>query len=88
MFDFHYNQIKDRYAKKIKLLFTDGLVYEIKGNDVYKHFYKNKDMFDFSEYPKKSKFYDAINKKAITKMKDETKEIPITQSGRLRTEMY
>ena len=52
---------------------TDSLFYEIKTEeDVYKDFYKDKDLFDFSNYPKDSKFYDPSNIKEIGKMKDES----------------
>ena len=57
------------------LLFTDtdSLVYEIKTEDIYEDFYKDKNEFDFSDYPKDSKFYDPVNKNVIGKMKDEFK---------------
>ena len=52
---------------------TQFLVYEIKTNDVYEDFYKDKDLFDFSDYAQDSKFFDLVNKKVIGKMKDEFK---------------
>ena len=53
MYGFHYNYIKDKNGKKSRLLFinTDSLTYEIKTTDLFEDFYKNKDMFNFSEYP-------------------------------------
>ena len=41
MYDFHYNYIKKKYGDKSKLLFTDtdGLMYEIKADDVYEDFF-------------------------------------------------
>ena len=36
-----------------------------------KSFFKSKDLFDFSNYSKDSKFFDETNKKVIGKMKDE-----------------
>ena len=53
---------------------TDSLVYEIKTEDVYEDFYKDKTLFDFSDYPLDSKFFDPANKNVIGKMKDEFKE--------------
>ena len=50
---------------------TDSLTYEIKSEDIYEEFFKWNDLFDFSNYPKDSKFFDETNKKAIGKMKDE-----------------
>ena len=52
---------------------TQFLVYEIKTNDFYEDFYKDKDLFDFSDYAQDSKFFDLDNKKVIGKMKDEFK---------------
>ena len=34
------------------------------------NFFKRKHLFDFSNYPKDSKFFDQTNKKVIVKMKD------------------
>ena len=60
--------------KKIdaELLFTDteSLTYEIKSEDVYEKNFKHKHLFDFSNYPEDSKFFDPTNKKVIGKMKD------------------
>ena len=50
---------------------TDSLAYEIKLENVYEEFYKWKDLFDFSNYSKDSRFYDESNKRFIGKMKDE-----------------
>ena len=71
MYDFHYNYIKRNYDAKLMFTDTDSLLYEIKTNDVY--IYKDKDLFDFSDYPQDStelhsNFFDSINKKLIGKM--------------------
>ena len=72
VYDSHYN-----YNKKIdaKLLFTDTerLTYEIKTDDVYQDFFQEKNSFDFSNYPKDSKFYDPSSMNKIDKMKNESK---------------
>ena len=52
---------------------TDSLVYEIKIKDVYEDFYSDRNLFDFSDCPLDSKFFDPANKKVIGKMKDEFK---------------
>ena len=44
---------------------------KIKAKNVYEDFYENENLFDFSDYPQDSKFYDLANKKVIGKMKDE-----------------
>ena len=90
MYDFHYNFIKRKYDAKAKLLFTDtdSLTYEIEAEDVYKDFWKNKKMFDNSDYPSNHQFFDATNKKVIGKFKDEAAGIPITEFVGLRSKMY
>ena len=47
MCDFHYNHIKRKYDAKLLFTDTNSLIYEIK-RDVYKHFLKKKNLFDFS----------------------------------------
>ena len=63
MNDFHYNFIKKNFSAKLLFTDTDSLNYEIKSENVYKEFYKWKDLFDFSNYSKDSTFYDDTNKK-------------------------
>ena len=63
MYDFHYNFIKKNFDAKLLFTDTDGLTYEIKSEDVYEEFFKHKHLFDFSNYPKDSKFFDPINEK-------------------------
>ena len=50
---------------------TDSLAYEIRSENVYEEFYQWKDLFDFSNYSKDSKFFDESNKKVVGRMKDE-----------------
>ena len=35
---------------------------KLKTHDVCKDFYKNKNLFDFSDYPEDSKFFEPVNK--------------------------
>ena len=88
MYDFHYNFIKKNI--NIKLLFTDtdSLTYEIKSKNVYEDFFKWKDLFDFSNYSKDSKFFDDANKKVIGKMKDEFGGVIATEFVGLKSKMY
>ena len=67
---------------------TDSLAYEIKSEDVYKEFYKWKDLFDFSNYSKDSRFYDDTNKKVIGKMKDGYGGVIIDEFIGLKSKMY
>ena len=73
MYKFHYDYIKNKYDNKSKLLFTDtnSLINEIKTEDVYEDFNRDKEIFDFSNYSTKSKYYDNSNKLVVGKMKDE-----------------
>ena len=79
MNDCYYNYIKNKYGNNSGLLFTDAdsLMYEIKTEDVYKDFSNDKEMFDFSNYSTKSKYYDNSNKLVVGKMKDETAGVVI-----------
>ena len=67
---------------------TDSLAYEIRSENVYEKFYKSKDLFDFSNYSKDSRFYDDTNKKVIGKMKDEYGGVIIDEFVGLKSKMY
>ena len=45
------------------MLFTNtgSLVYQIEADDLYEDFYKNKNLFDFSDYPEDSTFFALLN---------------------------
>ena len=90
MYEFHYDYIKNKYDNKSKLLFrdNDSLMYEIKTEDVYKDFSSNKEMFDFSNYLSKSKYYDNSNILVIGKMKDEAGGVAIKEYVGLKPKMY
>ena len=88
MYDFHYNFIKKNFDAKLLFTDTDGLTYEIKSEDVYEEFFKHKHLFDFSNYPKDSKFFDETNKKVIGKMKDEFGGVIIIEFVGLKSKMY
>ena len=45
-------------------------------------------MFNFSDYPEDSKFFDPVNKKVIGKMKDEFKGKIISEIVGLKSKMY
>ena len=71
MYNFYYNFIKKNFNAELLLTDTDSLVYEIKSENVYKDFFKQKDLFDFSNYSEDSEFFDKTKKRTIGKMKDE-----------------
>ena len=90
MYDFHYNYIKCKYGSKAKLLFTDtdSLCYVITTDDVYEDLYRDRELFDNSDYPKSSKFFFDENKKVIGKFKDEAAGQPIIEFVGLKSKMY
>ena len=61
MHEFHYKYIKRKYNAKLLFTDTDSLVYETKTDDVYEHFYEDKNLLDLSDYPQDSKFFDPVN---------------------------
>ena len=77
MYDFHYNFIKKNF--NVELLFTDteSLTYEIE--NVYEEFFMWKDLFNFNNYSKHSRFFDEANKKVIGKMKDKFGGVIVTE---------
>ena len=63
VYESHYNYLKNKYGNNSILLFTDtdSLMYEIKADDVYDDFSKDKEIFAFSNYSAKSKYYDDLD---------------------------
>ena len=87
MYDFHYNFVKKNFYAELLFTDTDSLTYEIKSKNVYEEFFKWKDLFDFSNYSKDSKFFDETNKKVISKMKDEFGGVIIIEFVGLKSKM-
>ena len=88
MYEFHYKYIKRKYDANLLFVDTDSSVYEIKTEEVYEDFYKNKNLFDLNDYPQDSKFFDLANKRVIGKMKDEFKVKIISEFVGLKSKMY
>lgn len=68
IYEFRYFYIKQKYNTKAKLLLftdTDSLTYEVETKDIHTDFWNNKDMFDNSDYPEDSPYFDKSNKKVI-----------------------
>ena len=63
-------------------------MYEIKTEDLCEDFSKGKEIFDFSNYSAKSKYYDGSNKLVLGKMKDETAGVAIEEFVGLKRKMY
>ena len=88
MYDFQYNFIKKNFNAELLFTDTDSIIYEIKSENVYEKFFKWKDLLDFSNYSKDSKFFDETNKKVIGKMKDEFGGVIIIEFVGLKSKMY
>ena len=90
VYEFHHDYIKNKYENKSKLSFTDAdsLMHETKTEDVYDDFSSDKEMFDFSNYLTKSKYYNNSNKLVIGKMKDETRGAVVEEFVELKPKMY
>ena len=90
MYEFYYKYIRTKYNNHAKLLFTDtdSLNFETEANDVYDYFYEDKELFGFSDYGKDSKFFDSVNKKVVSKMKEELKGKIISKFVVLKSKMY
>ena len=61
---------------------------KIKQEDIYEDFYKDKDLYDFNNYPEDSKFYDPSDRNKIGKIKDESKGKIIIEFVGLKSKMY
>ena len=71
MYDFHYNFIKKNFDAELLFTDTNSLVYEKNSKNVYEESFKWKNLFDFSNHSKDSKFFNETNKNVIRKVKDE-----------------
>ena len=88
MYELHYKYIKRKFSANLLFTDTDTLVYEIKTDNVYQAFYEDKNLFDFSDCPRDSKFFDPVNNKVTGKMKDEFKGKIINEFVGLKSKMY
>ena len=88
MYDFYYSFIKEHFDAELLFTDTHSHNYEIKSKEGYEEFFKHKHLFDFSNYPKDSKFFDRTNKNVIGKMKDESEGKIIDEFVGLKSKMY
>ena len=88
MYHFHYDNVKQKYGHKAKLLFTDtdSLCYHIKTDNVYQDMLDDKDTYDLSGMP--APYYDNTNKKILGKFKDECEGKAPSEFVGLRPKMY
>ena len=83
-----YTLIIKHFDAELLMTDIDSLTYELKSEDVYEEFFKHKHLFDFSNSPKDSKFFDQANKKVIGKMKDKSEGKVIDESVGLKSKMH
>ena len=67
---------------------TDNLKQKTEAENVYEYFYKDKGLFEFSNYPKYSKYYNNASKLVECNMKYETCDVPVKGFVVLKSEMY
>ena len=88
MYQFHYDYVLKTFNTKLLFTVTDSLFYEIKNDNAYDQCFKDKDLFDFSGYPKDLVYHDSLNKKVLGKMKDELNDVKIVEFVGLKSKMY
>ena len=87
--DFHYNYIKkDGDKAEMLLLDADSLMYKNETENAYEDLYKDKKLFDFSNYPKDSKYYNDANSILVGEMKDKTSGVPVKGFVVLNSKIY
>ena len=67
---------------------TDSLCYEVEVDDIYEEMYKNKHLFDLSNYDKTHYLFNNTNNKVLRKMKDECGGSVVEEFVGLRPKMY
>ena len=82
-FKINVTATQDYYSQTLKVL-----IYEIETKDVYKDFSSDKEIFGFSNYLTKSKYYNDSNKLVIGKMKDKTAGVAIKEFVGLMPKIY
>ena len=94
MYEFYYVYIKNKYGNDSMLLFTDAdsLMYEIKTEDIYEDFSKDRSIYGFTKFGKlsiffskfmifstNSKYYDDSNKLVVGKMENEAGSVDVKE---------
>ena len=86
MYDSITTLLKNTLTQNCYLLTQTALL--LKSEDVYEKIVKLKHLFNFSSYPKDSKFFNTTNKKVIGKMKDKSEGKIIGEFVGLKSNMY
>ena len=88
MYQFWYDHLKNKYKVELVYTDTDSFIIHVETDDIYKDMLQNKNLYDFSEYPKDHPNYDIKNKKVLGKFKDELNSKIITEFIGLKPKMY
>ena len=90
MYSFFCDVLNVKYDKNIRLIYTDTDSYVLQTftNDIFEDYKALRQHMDFSGYNKNHPSYDACNKKALGKFKDECDGKIITELLALRPKMY
>ena len=64
------------------------MIHEIKTEDIYEDFDKDKEMVNISNYSSQPKYFDNANQLVATKMKDETGCVTVEKFVGLKPKMY
>ena len=90
MYQFWYDHLKNKYNNNVELIYTDtdSFIIQVETDDIYNDMFEDKNLYDFSEYPKDHPNYDITNKKVLMKFKDEMKSLVITEFIGLKPKMY
>ena len=82
--------MKNKYNNKVELIYTDtdSFIIHVETDDIYKDMLEDRNLYDFSEYPKNHSNYDIKDKKVLGKFKDELNSKIITEFIGLKPKMY
>ena len=60
-------------------------MHKIETENFYQDLYKDRKLFDFSYYPKDSKYYSGENNLVVGKLKDQTSDVPMKGFVKLKS---
>lgn len=89
MQDFQCIYIKNKYGDKAETFITDtdNLMRKTETKNAYEDLFTKKELFDFCNYPKVSKYYNGANNSVAGNIKDEINSMPIKDFAELKSKM-
>jgi hypothetical protein len=90
MYQFWYNNLKQKYDNKISLLYMDcdSVIAEVYTENIYLDMLNDKDTYDTSDFPKEHFLYSDKNKKVLGKFKDVLNGVKLQSFIALRSKCY